>query len=250
MQNSEVVASRSALSAIRSRAAAYARQYRLDRAIRAAREISPATPPDDVLSEICETWGDSSLSAFDGFLRAALLEAQKANGHILQCGADLTTLLLAIQLERRDVRLWTIESSPHAANVVRTWLGQYELAHAHVITAPANMTAEGAGYILDTARLPGPLGLVLCDASGASPGNARRLLPAIEENLHGTAVMLVRNVRRRTDLDHLTGWARDNQASFVVKGKTDPFAKIVMRDPTPVDNHQAARINTAFAQRK
>ena len=250
MQYLASVASHSSLAGIRSRVAAYTRQYRLDRAIRAARAMSPATPPDDVLEEICNTWGDSSLAAFDGYLRAALLEAQKANGQILQCGADLTTLLLAIQLERREVRLWTIESNAHTANVVRTWLEQYQLAHAHVITAPASVNADGAGYILETARLPGPLGLVLCDATSASPGNARRLLPAIEENLHGNAVMLVRNVRRRTDLDHLTAWARDNQASLVVKGKKDPFAKIVMRDPTPGESHQAARINTAFAKKR
>jgi len=248
MPNSEAVAARPSLAKLRSRANAYARQYRLDRAIRAARDLSPATPPDEIVAEICETWGDTSLAAFDGYLRAALLESQKATGHILQCGADLTTLLLAIQLERRDARLWTIESNAHAANVVRTWLTQYELAHAHVIVAPANVKAEGAGYILDTARLPGPFGLVLCEASNASPGNARRLMPAIEEKLAPNAVALVRNVRKRSDLDHLTDWARDNNASFVVKGKTDPFAKIVMR-PSPAESHQAARINTAFAKK-
>ena len=248
MAHPEGGAARLSLANVRSRAAAYTRQYRLDRAIRAAREISPATPPDEVVADICETWGDPTLAAFDGYLRAALLESQKATGHILQCGTDLTTLLLAIQVEHRDVRLWTIESNAHAANVFRSWLTQYELAHAHVIVAPANVKAEGAGYILDATRLPGPFGLVLCDASNASPGNARRLLPAIEEKLASNAVALVRNVRRRGDLEHLTDWARDNNASFVVKGKSDPFAKIVMRAASD-EGHQAARINTAFAKK-
>src|SRR5262252_2339688 len=149
MMNTEAGAARPSLANLRSRATAYARQFRLDRAIRAARQISPATPPDEIVTEICETWGDPNLAAFDGYLRAALLEAQKATGHILQCGADLSTLLLAIQLERREARLWTIESNPHTANVFRTWLTQYELAHAHVIVAPANVNPEGAGFVLD-----------------------------------------------------------------------------------------------------
>ena len=206
--------------------------------------------PDAVLAEICETWGDTSLTAADGYLKALLVEAQKAHGYILQCGADLTTLLLAIQVERRGVRLWTIESNPHAANAMRSWLNQYELASAHIITAPADLTDEGVGYAIDAARLPGPLSLVLCEASNAHPGSARRLLPCIADKLHDSAVALVRNVRRRSDFDYLAEWSRDNQASFVVKGKADPFAKIAMRNKAPAESHQAARINTAFAEKK
>ncbi len=107
-----------------------------------------------------------------------------------------------------------------------------------------------SGYAIDAARLPGPLSLVLCEASNAHPGSARRLLPCISEKLHDSAVALVRNVRRRSDFDYLADWSRDNQASFVVKGKADPFAKIAMRNKAPAESHQAARINTAFAEKK
>jgi predicted O-methyltransferase YrrM len=247
MQYFESLATHPSLDGIRSRAAAYARQFRLDRAIRTARETSSGPLPDQLITEICNTWGDSTLTAADGYLRAMLVEAQKAQGYILQCGADLTTLLLAIQIERRGVRLWTIESSAHAANALRSWLGQYELSHAHIITAPADLTDAGVGYALDAARLPGPLSLILCEASNAHPGSARRLLPRIEDKLHANAVALVRNVRRRGDFQYLTQWCHDNQASFVVKGKADPFAKIVLRNKAPAESHQAARINTAFA---
>ncbi|HEY6599852.1 MAG TPA: hypothetical protein VIZ30_11085 [Pseudomonadales bacterium] len=222
------------------------RQFRLDRAIRTAREDSSRVLPDALLREICETWGDPTLAASDGYLKALLVEAQKTQGYVLQCGADLTTLLLAIQVERRGVRLWTIESNPHAANAMRSWLDRYELSTAHIITAPADLTAEGVGYAIDAARLPSPLSLVLCEASNTHPGNARRLLPCVAEKLHDSAVALVRNVRRRGDFDYLADWSRSNHASFVVKGKADPFGKIAKRTKASAD-HQAARINTAFA---
>jgi hypothetical protein len=250
MQYFESLATHPSLDGIRSRAAAYARQFRLDRAIRAAREMSSGPLPDPIVAEICETWGDPTLTAADGYLRALLVEAQKAHGCILQCGADLTTLLLAIQVERRGVRLWTLESSAHAANALRSWLGQYELAQAHVITTPADLTDAGVGYSIDATRLPGPLSLVLCEASNAHPGSARRLLPCIQDKLHANAVALVRNVRRRGDFEYLTQWCRDNEASFVVKGKTDPFAKIALRNRASSESNQAARINTAFAAKK
>jgi hypothetical protein len=250
MQYFESLATLPSLVELRSRAAVYARQFRLDRAIRAAREASAGTIPERIVTEICEAWGDPTLTAADGYLRALLVEAQKSQGYILQCGADLTSLLLAIQVERRGVRLWILESATHAANAMRSWLTQYDLSHAHIIAAPADLTAEGVGYAIDAARLPGPLSLVLCEASNAHPGSARRLLPLIQNKLHTSAVTLVRNVRRRGDFDYLTEWCKSNQASFVVKGKTDPFAKIALRDKAPSESHQAARINTAFATNK
>lgn len=247
MQYFERLASLPSLAELRSRAAAYARHFRLDRAIRAARATSSGALPDTTIAEICQWWGDSSLTASDGYLRTLLVEAQKAHGHVLQCGADLTTLFLALQLERRGVRLWTVESAAHAANTLRTWLAQYELSQAHIIAAPADLTDDGVGYAIDATRLPGPLTLVICDASNAHPGSARRLLPRIKEKLPANAVVLVRNVRRRSDFDYLAEWCRENEASFVVKGKVDPFAKIVLRDRAAAESHRAERINTAFA---
>ena len=247
MQYFERLATLPSLAELRSRAAAYTRQFRLDRAIRSARSNASGVLPDTTITEICDLWGDGSLTASDGYVRTLLVEAQKAHGHVLQCGADLTTLFLALQLERRGVRLWTVENNAHAAHVLRTWLAQYELSQAHIIAAPADLTADGVGYAIDAARLPGPLTLVVCDASNAHPGSARRLLPRIKDKLSPNAVTLVRNVRRRSDFDYLAEWCRHNEASFVVKGKVDPFAKIVLRDRAAAENHQAARINTAFA---
>jgi hypothetical protein len=89
----------------------------------------------------------------------------------------------------------------------------------------------------------------VCEASDAHPGSARRLLPRIVDKLHAEAVVLVRNVRRRRDVDFLAEWSRKNAASLVVKGKTDPYAKIVLRSRATSDSHNADRINTAFAKR-
>src|SRR5262249_28629634 len=143
---------------------------------------------------------------------------------------------------------WTVESNAYASNTLRSWLAQYELSHAHIIAAAADLTADGVGYSIDAERLPGPLTLVVCDASNAHPGSARRLLPRIKDKPPPTAVTLVRNVRRRADFDYLAEWCREHGASFVVKGKVDPFAKIVLRDRATDETHQAARINTAFAK--
>jgi predicted O-methyltransferase YrrM len=249
MPNLERLTAHPSLAGFRARTAAWSRQYRLDRAIRNAREASAGPLPDDLVSEICCLWGDPALTAPDGYLRSLLSEAKNAEGYVLQCGVDLTTLLLAIQLERRGVRLWTLESNPHAANVMRSWLDRYELGHASIIAAPSELGGDGVGYALDAARLPGPLSLVLCEASQAHPGNARRILARVEAKLAPNAVALVRNVRRRSEFEFLSAWCRDRQGSVVVRGKTEPHAKIVLRDRSSSQNHVAARINTAFAKK-
>jgi hypothetical protein len=237
------------LARLRSRALLMRRQLELDRAIRAARTTPSGPEFDRVVDAICEAWGDAGLVTADGPVRALFVEVQRAHGHILQCGADLTTLLLALAVEDRGIRLWTLESSPHVAGTMRSWLGRYELSQSHVITAPADLTEAGVGYNVDTDRLPAPMSLVVCEASSAHPGNARRVLPRIAGKLHPDAVVLVRNVRRRQDVEYLGEWSRANSASFVVKGKSDPYVKIVLKSRAPNEAHHAARINTAFARR-
>jgi predicted O-methyltransferase YrrM len=249
MQFFERLRDHPSLAEVRARAALYHRQFRLDRALRATARAPSGPELDRVVAEICETWGDAGLVTADGSVRALLMEIQKAHGHILACGADLTTLLLALLVEHRGIRLWILESSPHAANVMRSWLSRYELGQSHVITAPADLGEPGVGYAVDTDRLPGPFSLVVCEASNAHPGNARRLLPRIATKLHADAVAIVRNVRRRQDVEYLAEWSRANAASFVMKGKTDPYVKIVLRNQAPSESHHAARINTAFGRR-
>jgi hypothetical protein len=236
------------IASIRSRSWAYRRQYRLDRAIRAARASAPGPLPDILVSEICETWGDAQLNGADGFLSACLDVASRTTGPILQCGAGLSTLLLGLAAERSGVHLWTLEHQSHAANSARSWLHQYEVANAHVISAPADLMEDCVGYVVDAARLPSNLGLVICEGSSAVPASARSMLTRIGDRLDPNSVVLVHHVKRRRDADFLVQWAKAHGASMVVKGKVEPWVKIAMRDAkTP--EHPTERLNTAFYSR-
>jgi hypothetical protein len=237
-----------AIASLRSRSWAYRRQYRLDRAIRAARASNPGPLPDILVAEICETWGDPALNGADGFLTVCLDYASRATGPILQCGAGLQTLLLGLAAERSGVHLWTLEHQPHAANSARSWLQQYEVANAHVITAAADFMEDSVGYVVDVARLPGNFALVICDGSSAVPSSARSLLTRVGDRLDPQGTVLVHHVKRRRDAEFLTQWAKGQGASMVLKGKTDPFVKIAMRDPNTPEQ-PTERLNTPFYSR-
>lgn len=224
-----------------------ARQYRLDRAIRRALEPAPGLVDERVINEVCAAWGSPESYGVDGHVRALLAEVPKAHGHVLQCGAGLTTLLLAIALAHRGVHLWTLESNPQSADSVRSWLAQYQLHQAHVVTARAELGDGGVGYALDVGRIKGPLSLVVCEASAAHPGNAAWILPRIADRLDCRAVVMVRDVRKREEVDSVAAWCRANDASFFLRGKADRYVKVVLRDKVVDEAHRAARINTPFA---
>jgi hypothetical protein len=237
-----------AIASLRSRSWAYRRQFRLDRAIRAARASNPGPLPDILVSEICETWGDAQLNGADGFMSACLDVASRVTGPILQCGAGLSTLLLGLTAERSNVHLWTLEHHAHAANSARSWLHQYEIANAHVISAPADLMEDCVGYVVDANRLPANLGLVICEGSSAVPASARSILSRVGDRLDPNGIVLVHHVKRRRDAEFLAQWAKSRNASMVLKGKVEPWVKIAMRDPkTP--EHSTERLNTPFYSR-
>ncbi len=241
------IASHPALATLRARASALARQYRLDRALRRALEPAPGLIDERLIEEICDAWGSPESYAVDGHLRALLAEVPKAHGHVLQCGAGLTTVLLAVALAHRGVHLWALESNAQSAAAVRSWLAQYELNQAHVVTARAEIGRAGVGYAVDVGRIKGPLSLVICEASQAHPGNAGWILPRIADRLDPKAVVMVCDVRKREEVDAVAAWCRASDASFVVRGKTDRYVKVVLRDKLVTESHRAARINTPFA---
>ena len=236
-----------AIAGARSRSWAYKRQYRLDKAIRRALGARPGPLPDPLVADVCAGWGDASLAGGDGFVTTCLAEAARGTGPVLQCGAGLMTLLLGIVAERADTHLWTLEHDVHQANAVRSWLQQYEISKAHVIAAPPDIVEGCASYVVDYARLPANFALVVCEGSSAVPGSAQGVLTRVGEHIHPQGVILVHHAKRRRDVEFLAQWSKQAGASMVLKGKLEPFVKIAMRDPTPSGDHEAARVNTAFA---
>ncbi|MEM1437252.1 MAG: hypothetical protein AAGG11_24615 [Pseudomonadota bacterium] len=223
------------------------REYRFDRALRAAlrRKDGGAGDPE-LIQELLEGLGETSMTAADPFVTTALESALAADGPVLQCGANPLTMLLAIVMQRRNQYLWTLEHNPSWAQMLRSQLARYDLRAGQIIQAPAEAFGDHIFYVLDPRTLPGDIALVICDGSNVLPNGLRGVVRRLPKHLSHRCVLLVRNTRRPKDLDFAAKWARSVDAPFVLNDKGEPFVKIAMRDQTPDDDRISDRVLTVY----
>jgi len=216
---------------MQSRRKTLSRQYRFDRAIRAALTSGgPANLEPQWVTDILAGFGDTSLSAEDPYVTAVLTSAATIEGPILQCGAGPMTLLLALVMQRRSDYLWTLEHNPSWAQCLRSLMARYDIRSGNLLQAPAEAFGDHIWYVLDTKQLPREFGLVLCDASNVLPTGLRGVVRRLDKQLSQRCVLLVRNSTRPKDLDFASKWAKQRNAPFILNDKGDPFVKIALRN--------------------
>lgn len=230
----------SGMAAIKARADVYSRHYAIDRCLRRClRAISGESNdpvPKDLVSEIYAHWGDPLTQSGENYLRSCFAEARKTEGHILQCGTSLLTLLLGALCaasESKAKQLWCLEHDAHWANLMRSWITQYEVNASHVISARAELFGPYVWYAIDPARLADRFSLVLCDGANATPQGVLGTLDKLADRLALDAVILVRKVGKAADLKALAQWAETNNAACAVVDKREGFIKISCRGSRP-----------------
>lgn len=223
------------------------RQYQFDRAVRTALQRSDSGIGNrDLIQDLLEGLGETSLTADDPYVITALESAAAADGPILQCGANPLTLLLAIVMQRRSQYLWTLEHSPSWAHMMRSLLERYDLRAGQVIQAPAEAFGDHIFYVLDAKQLPRDIALVVCDGSNVLPNGLRGVVRRLPHHLSHRCVLLVRNTRRPKDLDFAAKWAKSVNAPFILNDRGEPFVKIAMRDQTPDSDRVSDRVLTVY----
>ena len=234
-----------------SRAAVYRRQYAMDAHLRDAFEALPNGLSEDQLTDLWRLWGDNLPASRVPYIRTCIVEAARCPGPILQCGSGLSSILIGIlchQASAPTKHLWILEHDPHWGSVVRSWLEQYEISKAHVISAPVDQFDGFVWYVLDAKRLPANFALVLCDATSALPSSARGVVERVYDHLDHRCVILARNAKRPRDLKNLADWAKSRRAPIVVQDGAEPYVKIALRDQRADSGHEEERLNTVYSK--
>jgi len=228
------------MTALKTRADIYGRHYAFDRCLRRClRSVSGDSNeplPKDLVFELYAHWGDPLAQSGEDYLRSCFAEARKAEGHILQCGTSLLTLLLGALCAAsagKDKQLWCLEHDGHWANLMRSWITQYEVTASHVITARAELFGPYVWYAIDPTRLADQFSLVLCDGASATPQGVLGTLDKLADRLAPNAVILARKVGKATDLKALAQWADTHNAACAVVDKREGFIKISCRGSRP-----------------
>jgi hypothetical protein len=219
----------------------------MDRYLRRTFETLPGALTEEHLVELWQTWGDNLPASRIPYIRTSLAEAERCPGPILQCGSSLSSILIGIlchQAQAPTKQLWILEHDPHWGSVIRSWLKQYEITKAHVISARVEQFDGFVWYALDASRLPQNFSLVLCDTCAALPSSARGVLERVGDNLDQRCVILARNARRHRDRTHLANWAKSRKAPFIIQDAAEPYMKIALRDHSA---HQEERLDTVYS---
>lgn len=230
------------LRSLRAQAALFERFRAFDRSMRRLGS-DPADPvPFTAVAELFAHWGDPLPQSAETYVRSCLAHAREASGPILQCGSSIMTLVLGALCsasEDRNRQLWCLEHDPHWANTLRSWLTQYRIGSAHVITSRPHLFDGYVWYAVDTARLPGDLSLVFCDGARSTPSGIVGTLQRIHPRLAPEFTVLARRVTRDGDLKQLQLWAKTRDAACVVVDRPEGFVKVTRRTRTPAAGDEA-----------
>ncbi len=252
---------RNGLRTLREQAALFERLRGFDRCLRRL-AVAPGQPlPLDAAIELCAHWGDPLTQSDEGYLRSCLAETARARRAIVQCGASLMTLILGLACQAApsaNRTLWCLEHDPHWANVVRSWLTQYRIGTAHVITSRAHLFEGFVWYAVDPERLARDIGLVFCEGGRATPGGIIGTLQRLESRLAADATVLAHKVSRAGDLKMLESWAGDRGAACVLVDRKEGFVKLRFGADrsgsgsavTPSTGRQSADRNAPAAERR
>jgi hypothetical protein len=236
MPISGLLGDNSAMQTIRARVAFHTRQHGFDRAAKQLVAGSNVAATDRLVADLFAYWGDPLQQSDERFMRSCLAEARVADGPILQCGTSLTTLVLGAicdQSPEQKKQLWCLEQDSHWANLMRSWLTEYQVGSAHVIHSRARLFNDYVWYSLDPNRLAKKYQLVICDGGRATVQGAIGAISRLHRRFAEKFVILIRNVTSQTDMKHLATWARTQNAACVLIDKTEGFVKIASKDMTP-----------------
>jgi hypothetical protein len=182
----------------------------LRHAIRKLRKSRTDVPSRELLSELITAWGNESYSASLDYLEAVARLSVDAGGPIIECGTGVTTILLAILSERRNIGVWSLEHSVEWQTRIAQVLAKNGIAPARICLSPLIEYGEFVWYEPPLAQLPDEFSLVICDGPpGSTKGGRYGLLPVLGDRLPAGSTILLDDAGRPGELQVIKRWEQE-----------------------------------------
>lgn len=214
---------------MRARKDVFSRHYQFDRLVRQMLNAEEGPLPHVLVPELFAHWGDPASRIGESYIRSCLAHAEECNGHILQCGPGLMTLVLGILCTRQasdKKRVWCLADDAHWANVMRSWLTQYGITHTHVVVSRPQMFDGFVWYSVDPEQFPEEFALTLSNGGHSAVSGVTGLTERMSQHLRKDCVVLARQVLSGTDQQRLQSWAKSHDLSCVLVDKQEGFLKV------------------------
>jgi predicted O-methyltransferase YrrM len=185
-----------------------------------------------IVAGLIEAWGNRLWSAWGEYLEGCLEAVASGEGPILECGAGLSSLIIADQAARHGRRLWTLEESGEWTDRINQVAERLGLANLRVIHGPMRDYQGFRWYDAPLEQLPDAFGLVACDGPAArqDPYSRFGLVPVLGERLAAGATILLDDGARTAEQEIAERWARTLKTRVERVGKEKPYLRL--RIPT------------------
>jgi hypothetical protein len=200
-----------------------ARQALLDqtlrRAVRHVAALGPGeTPSRELLADLLTGWSNEGFAADLDYLEEVSRRAASVEGHVLECGSGLTTLLVGLLAGRRGFETWSLEHHAGWHARVASALEEQNVPRARVVVAPLKSYGAFSWYDPPLAEMPEAFRLVVCDGPpGDTPGGRYGLLPVMRGRLPAGAVVLLDDAERPDERAVLGRWSDEYGVRFELR---------------------------------
>lgn len=201
-----------------------------DRFFAALQESGRSVPhvPAEILTELCENWGNSGWPAKEELLAAMVTLAWETQGTVLECGCGLSTILLALVARQKGQRVVSIEHIEDYAIAIRSTLRRFGLANVEILVSPLVAYQDYDWYEIPEGTFrEQEISLVVCDGPPESTRGCRHgVLPLTLPFLGRGAVILLDDVQSG-GASVLARWKKEYGLDAVIEGVVKPYGRIV-----------------------
>lgn len=210
----------------------------------------PGLPPDAVLDELIDAWGNYDWPVQRDYLRAvgtAVLAGQRA---ILECGSGLSTLVVGALTERTGTPVHSLEHDPAWFEVVESYRSTCALGHVDLRLAPLRSYGDYSWYAFPADWSTG-YSLVVCDGPpGDTPGGRYGVVPVVGVARLAGATVLLDDLEREGEQAVARRWAAEwGIALDYVEGPTRAYGVGVVPAGDARGRRLARRIRSALLGR-
>lgn len=197
-----------------------ARQALLEQTLRRAVRRVAALPEGEapsrkLLADLLTGWSNDGFAADLDYLEEVARHAATVEGHVLECGSGLTTLLVGLLAGRRGFETWSLEHHPEWHARVGAALAEHNVPRAHLALAPLKSYGEFSWYDPPLAEMPDAFRLVVCDGPPwTTPGGRYGLLPVMHGRLPKGSLVLLDDANRPDEQSALTRWSDEYGLTF------------------------------------
>lgn len=184
-----------------------------------------------VLSDLEYGWGNAGWSGQPEYLQACARAAMSGDAPILECGSDVSTLVVGSVAQPAGRTLWSLEHLPQWAARVQQCLDAYGITAVRLCVAPLRDYGPFEWYAPPLSELPAQFGVVICDGPPSmTRGGRYGLLPMMRARLQPGSVILLDDAVREDERSIAERWSREFHCAYVRHGKDKPFFQITLPD--------------------